>query len=142
MLSSFSHDGIAACLGSRLLLLFFSGTVAETGLRMAGRRYTIQGRVLFAFGMAIPSGDGASGAKGTWSGVREVDALRRRLKLGIAADGSAALISIDQGREPRPGTASHGIVAWDRCGRCCQRRRHDEGDTGTFEGIERGSRAS
>src|SRR5437763_15441410 len=60
MLSSLSRDGIAACLGSRLLLLLFSGTVAETGLRMVGRRYTIQGGALFAFSMAIPFGAGAS----------------------------------------------------------------------------------
>jgi CubicO group peptidase (beta-lactamase class C family) len=53
---------------------------------------------------AFRSAADASGAEGTWSGVLEAGALRLRLKLEIAADGSATLFSIDQVREPRRGT--------------------------------------
>jgi CubicO group peptidase (beta-lactamase class C family) len=70
---------------------------------MASRRRAIQTGALLAACTGLSFDAGASGTEGTWSGVLEAGALRLRLKLEIAADGSATLFSIDQGREPRPG---------------------------------------
>jgi CubicO group peptidase (beta-lactamase class C family) len=39
----------------------------------------------------------------TWSGVLEADSLRLRLKLDLGTDGSASLLSLDQGGEPCSG---------------------------------------
>jgi len=71
---------------------------------VTSRRLTIYEGALLAASAAIPFGAGASGAEGIWSGILEAGALRLRLKLEIASDGSATLFSLDQGRDPRAGT--------------------------------------
>jgi CubicO group peptidase (beta-lactamase class C family) len=53
-----------------------------------------------------PSGARATDQAGTWSGVLEAGSLRLRLKLTIAEDGSATLLSIDQSGKLLPGRAT------------------------------------
>ena len=47
-------------------------------------------------------------AAGTWSGVLDAGAQRLRLKLDVGADGTASLLSLDEGNEPM----AAGVKSW------------------------------
>ena len=66
---------------------------------MMTRRTFQAGVLLFAASRGAAAADTLAGA---WSGVLYAGARRLRLKLDIAEDGTASLVSLDQGGRPLP----------------------------------------
>jgi CubicO group peptidase (beta-lactamase class C family) len=66
-------------------------------------RRTFQAGILLAASLGGAAEGETSVAPGIWSGVLEAGSVRLRLKLDLGTDGTASLISPDQGRAPHPG---------------------------------------
>ncbi|HML12463.1 MAG TPA: serine hydrolase domain-containing protein [Xanthobacteraceae bacterium] len=75
--------------------------MVETSPGMMTRR-TFQAGLLLAASLGGAQAE-TSVAPGTWSGMLATGGLRLRLKLDLAADGTATLFSLDQGGAPLPG---------------------------------------
>jgi CubicO group peptidase (beta-lactamase class C family) len=69
---------------------------------MMTRRRFQAGILLAASGIGEAHSE-TSVTSGTWSGIVELGPLRLRVRLDLAADGTASLLSLDQGPTPHPG---------------------------------------